>query len=186
MPQNYMKVSRYTPYCFFVSSANRSRILTIFSLPIICSGRPFLSIKEDVLLAYLAICSPNLFQRILSLLGRQRRKQSNTVRLSEEFMTPLKMDLLRQPIHSLRNGFLLPQVLLGSLNLQRRGTPLSQFNWWDKKGEEDYSQLENWRNASERIDNRWGILPRNRARQRLQDVASLGTSLVRDKHQESG
>src|SRR5436305_1226414 len=82
-----------------------------------------------------ATCSPSMFQRILGLLGRQGRKQSNTVGLSEQFVTPLTMDLLRQPLSTLRNGLLVPHVLRGSLNLQRRGTPLSQVNWWDREGE---------------------------------------------------
>jgi len=135
----------------FVSSANRSRIRMIFSLPIMCSGRPFLSIKEDVPRICLAICSPNFFQRMQSLLGRQMRKQWLTERSFEKFMVPFKRALSLQPMHSLTNGFRLPLVLNGSLVLTKRGTSVSQFNWWDKEGEEVYSQHANWRNLSTRF-----------------------------------
>ena len=148
-----------------------------------CSGQPFLWIREDVQRVWWGICLPNQFQRMMRLSRRVRRRQSNTARLFVEFMAPSKTGLLQQPIQFLRNGLLPLQVLLGSLNLRKKGIALSQFDWWDKEGEETYRQFENWRNVSARIDGRWSGLRRNWALQHRQDVVLVGTSL--DKRQES-
>src|SRR5579864_1356314 len=127
MPQNYMKVSMYISL-LLLFSVNRSRIPKIFSLSVMCSGRPFSSIKEDVLRICLTICSFNFFQRMLSLLGWQMRNYSVMERYFEEFMIPFKRALSLQPMHSLMNGFRLLQGLNGSLVLTKRGISLSQIN----------------------------------------------------------
>lgn len=123
----YENVNVY-PYCFFIFSVNRSRIPKIFSLSVMCSGRPFSSIKEDVLRICLAICSLNFFQRMMTLLGQQMRNYCVMERCFEEFMIPFKRALSLLPMHSLTNGFRLLQGLNGSLVLTKRGISLSQIN----------------------------------------------------------
>jgi len=111
---------KYIPYCLLIY---KSRLLMNFSLPVMYSGPPFLSIKEDVRRGWWGTCSPNLCQRILRLSRRQMRKETITKRPSGEFMILLKVALSQQLMPSPMNGFLLLRVKFGFLNLQKRGTP---------------------------------------------------------------
>jgi len=123
-PQNCLKVSRYIPRCVFIYG---SRPLMNFSSPVMYSGQPFLSIKEDVRRSRWGICSPNLSPRMPCLSRPQRRKEPITKTPSFTSITRLSKNSSQPQMPSQMNGFLLLRVNIGFPNLQKRGKPSSQI-----------------------------------------------------------
>jgi hypothetical protein len=122
--RNCLKVSRYIPHCLFIYG---SRPQMIFSSPVMYSGQPFLSIKEDVRRGRWGICWRSLSPRMLCLSRQQRRKELVTKTPSFASIIQLRSILSQPQMPSQTNGFLLLRVNFGFLSLQKRGKPSSQI-----------------------------------------------------------